>query len=62
MPRVLVCVDEVPASNGSCAVQAWQEVPSLLPPMSLEKAQAISDAALFAWVSIAAVVLIRKAV
>lgn len=62
MPRVLVCVDEVPAPDGSCAVQEWQEVPSMLPPMSLEKAKAISDAALFAWVSIAAVVLIRKAI
>ncbi len=25
MPRVLVCLDEVPAQDGSCALQAWVE-------------------------------------
>lgn len=62
MPRVLVCMDEVPASDGSCAVEQWQEQIFVLPPMSLEKAQEISNAALLAWVSVAAVVLIRKAI
>ena len=61
MPRVLVCMDEVPASDGSCAHEAWVEQPTFLPPMSLEDAQAISHAALLAWVSVAAVVLLRKA-
>lgn len=27
-PRVLTCIDAVPASDGSCAQQAWIEQPS----------------------------------
>ena len=28
MPRVLQCLDPVPASDGSCATQAWVELPT----------------------------------
>lgn len=27
-PRVLTCIDAVPASDGSCAQQAWLEQPT----------------------------------
>lgn len=27
-PRVLTCIDAVPASDGSCAQQAWLEQPA----------------------------------
>ena len=43
MPRVLVCMDEVPAPDGSCAVSAWQEQPATLPPdLTVEQVQAIA--------------------
>lgn len=44
MPRVLVCLDDVPATDGSCAVEAWQEVPSqpLLPELTKENVQEIA--------------------
>lgn len=61
MPRALVCLDEIPAPDGTCAVQAWQEVIVGLPPMSLETAQDISSAALFAWAAVACLVIIRRA-
>lgn len=53
MPRVLVCLDEVPAQDGSCAVQAWQEVPAaqpLLPELTAAQVQELSGpiAVLFA--------------
>lgn len=34
MPRVLTCLDQTPAQDGSCALQAWQEAPTLLPELS----------------------------
>lgn len=44
MPRVLVCLDEVPAPDGSCAVEAWQEVQPqpLLPDLTRENVEAIA--------------------
>lgn len=27
-PRVLVCLDAVPAQDGSCALEAWMEQPA----------------------------------
>lgn len=44
MPRVLVCLDEVPAPDGSCALQAWQDAPTqpLLPELSLANVQAVA--------------------
>lgn len=43
MPRVLVCLDEVPASDGSCVNEAWQEVPaSPIPELSVENVQEIA--------------------
>ena len=60
MPRALVCLDEIPAGDGSCANQAWIEIPTL-EPLSLADAQTIGQSALLAWVTIAAVLLVRKA-
>ena len=34
MPRVLVCQDETPSVDGTCAVQVWQEMPTLLPELT----------------------------
>lgn len=45
MPRVLTCLDEQPAQDGSCAVQAWVEQPSFVPPMTVDGAQQIAAAA-----------------
>ena len=61
MPRVLVCLDEVPDPLGECAQMAWQEQPTLLPALSIEDAQAISYSALLAWVTVGAALLVRKA-
>lgn len=63
MPVVLVCLDEVPpASNGTCTTTAWVEQPAQpFPTLSLEDAQTLSNAAMVAWVSVAAVLLLRKA-
>lgn len=63
MPRVLVCLDETPpAYDGVCTTTAWVEQPTLVPELSLEDAQLLSHAALFAWVTVAAALLIRKAI
>lgn len=56
MARILVCLDPVPASDGSCAESAWLEQPSLLPPMTVEEANDIAAAALMAF----AVVMVVK--
>lgn len=61
MARVLVCLDEVPAPAGACVQEAWMEQPGLLPPLSIESAQAISISALLAWATVAAALLVRKA-
>jgi len=61
MARVLVCLDEVPDPLGECAQVAWEEQPTLLPPLSVEDAQALSYSALLAWATVAAALLVRKA-
>lgn len=61
MARVLVCLDEVPSPTGECTAMQWQEVPTLLPPLSIEDAQAISFFALLAWATVGAALLVRKA-
>jgi hypothetical protein len=58
---VLVCLDETPpAPQGTCTTTAWIEQPSF-PSMSVEDAAHISGLALVAWVSVAAIGLVRKA-
>lgn len=42
MPRVLVCLDEVPAADGTCATTAWVEQPPVLPELSAEDVQALA--------------------
>lgn len=61
MARVLVCLDEVPDPAGECTAMEWQEAPTILPPLSIEDAQAISFSALLAWATVGAALLIRKA-
>ncbi len=61
MARVLTCMDEVPAQDGSCTTQAWVEQPAVVEPLSLADAQLIGQSALIAWVTVAAVLLIKKA-
>lgn len=61
MARTLVCLDPVPASDGSCAESAWLEQPSLLPPMTVEQATDIAATALLAFAAVMAVkVAFRK--
>lgn len=60
---VLVCLDEVPpAPGGTCSQTAWIEQPTLIPELTLQEAQTLSHAALIAWVSVAAVLLLRKGI
>lgn len=38
MPRVLVCLDAEPATDGTCALQEWQQVnTSPLPELTAEE-------------------------
>ena len=61
MTRVLVCLHPVPASGGSCAVSAYIEQPSVLPPLTIEEANDIGAAMLLALASVMAVkVALRK--
>lgn len=61
MARTLVCIDAVPNSDGSCTESAWIEMPSLLPPMTVEDAQQIASAAFLAFAAVMAVkVAFRK--
>lgn len=48
MPRVLTCIDAVPASDGSCAQAVYLDQPSLLPSMTLAQGREIGDAFLLA--------------
>ncbi|HEY1070079.1 MAG TPA: hypothetical protein VGE33_06020 [Thermomonas sp.] len=62
-PLVLVCLDEVPpAPGGACNTTAWIEQPSVIPELSLEDAQLLSQAAMWAWVAVAAALLVKKAI
>lgn len=58
--RILACMDETPASDGTCAVQAWVEQPSLLPPMTTDEATEIGTAALVAFVAVMVVKVVMK--
>jgi hypothetical protein len=61
MARVLVCLDPVPASDGSCAESAWLEQQSVLPPLTVEEGKDIAGAALLAFAVVMAVkVALRK--
>lgn len=42
MPRVLVCLDEVPATDGTCAVTGWVEQAPLLPELSAQDVYALA--------------------
>lgn len=42
MPRVLTCLDPVPASDGTCADQAWVDQSGLLPPLPAEEGLVLS--------------------
>lgn len=42
MPRVLVCLDEVPAVDGTCAMTAWVEQPPILPELSAADVQTLA--------------------
>lgn len=61
MPRVLVCLDEVPAPDGTCALQAWQEAPTALPTLDVGTASEIGMALLWCVAGLAALKLINKA-
>ena len=61
MPRVLVCLDEVPAPDGSCALQAWQEAPTVLPTLTVEEGHLIGITLLWCVAGLAALKLINKA-
>lgn len=37
MARVLTCIDEAPASDGTCSQTAYMEQPHLLPPLDAEQ-------------------------
>lgn len=62
MPRILACLDEVPAVDGSCVEQAWIEVPtSPFPTLTIEDAHDIGMALLMLTASMAALKLIGRA-
>lgn len=55
MPRVLTCIDAVPAVDGSCAQQAWLEQPSWVDQLpTVEEANDIGMLFFFSLVAIAA--------
>jgi len=63
MPRVLVCLDSTPpAPDGVCTTTAWVEQPTFVPELSLADAQHLSYVAMIAWVTVAAALLLRKAI
>lgn len=62
MPRVLTCIDPVPAIDGTCTTSAWLEFPTVLPTLTIEEGRAIGWA-LFAMVAgMQAIKLLRKAI
>ena len=61
MPRVLICTDDLPAADGTCTTTAWVEYAPPIEPLSLADAQLIGGHALLAWVTVAAVLLVKKA-
>lgn len=61
MPRALVCLDEVPAGDGSCTSQAWQEIPTVLPTLTIEQGHEIGMALLWMVGGLAALKLLRRA-
>lgn len=62
MPRVLTCIDPVPATDGTCTTTAWLEFPTVLPNLTVEQGREIGFA-LFAMVAgMVAMKLITKAV
>lgn len=59
--RVLTCLDPVPAEDGTCAQAAYIELPSVLPPLTVEEAEDIAGALLLALAAVMAVkVAFRK--
>jgi hypothetical protein len=53
--RLLVCIDAVPAADGSCASTAWIEQPSPWPQMTVEQGEAIGQAFMLGLISVAAI-------
>lgn len=65
MPNVvLVCLDEIPPTEGgTCTTTAWVEQPALpFPELSIADAQSLSMTALVAFAVVGAALLVRKAV
>lgn len=51
MPRVLVCLDETPASDGTCANQAWEYVnTSPWPELSMADGFQLAGLILACWI------------
>lgn len=58
--RIRACLDETPAGDGSCAVEAWVEQPSLLPPLPIQDALDICASLLLALASVMAIKIVAK--
>ncbi len=63
MPVVLVCLDEVPPTEGgTCTTTAWVEQPTQpFPELSLEDAQTIGISFTLAMATVGAALLLKKA-
>lgn len=44
MPRVLVCLDATPASDGSCVEQAWMQINTIPEFPTVEQGQTVGFA------------------
>lgn len=56
MPRILVCYDEIPSQDGSCATQAWIEQPAqALQPLTIEQAEMVGGAFFVGLVTLGAI-------
>lgn len=58
--RYLVCLDETPAGDGTCASTAWVESPTFLPPLPIEDATTIAVAFLTAFVAVQVVKIVAR--
>jgi len=60
MPRILACLDAVPAPDGSCVTAAYVEQPSPWPALTVEQGQLIGSTWLMALVGVLIVKLLFK--
>lgn len=60
MPRVLTCLDEVPASDGSCVQQAWTEQVAMPALPNVDQASEVGAAMLAAILIIRAMIMLLK--